>query len=101
MSTLGARLVAVRSGEVIIELPFGSHLTQQHGFLHAGSSASGPNALTQAGSRLPVWFLLSVGRMCRKAAHISGESHGEMRSLRQRLRQELRRRGEWALPHVR
>jgi uncharacterized protein (TIGR00369 family) len=40
MTTLGARLVAVRPGEVIIELPFGSHLTQQHGFLHAGAVTS-------------------------------------------------------------
>jgi uncharacterized protein (TIGR00369 family) len=37
MGTLGAQLVSVRPGEVIIELPFGSHLTQQHGFLHAGA----------------------------------------------------------------
>ena len=40
MSTLGARLVAIRPGEAIIELPFGSHLTQQHGFLHAGAVTS-------------------------------------------------------------
>lgn len=40
MSTLGARLVAIRPGEVIIDLPFGSHLTQQHGFLHAGAVTS-------------------------------------------------------------
>jgi len=37
MGTLGAQLVGVRPGEVIIELPFGGHLTQQHGFLHAGA----------------------------------------------------------------
>ena len=40
MSTLGAQLVAIRPGEAIIELPFGSHLTQQHGFLHAGAVTS-------------------------------------------------------------
>ena len=40
METLGARLVAIRPGEVIIELPFGGHLTQQHGFLHAGAVTS-------------------------------------------------------------
>jgi uncharacterized protein (TIGR00369 family) len=40
MSTLGARLVAIRPGEAIIELPFGGHLTQQHGFLHAGAVTS-------------------------------------------------------------
>ena len=40
MHTLGALLVAVRPGEVVIELPFGIHLTQQHGFLHAGAITS-------------------------------------------------------------
>lgn len=40
MGTLGARLVAVRPGEVVIELPFGTHLTQQHEFLHAGAITS-------------------------------------------------------------
>src|SRR5579872_230156 len=40
MATLGARLVSVHPGEVIIELPFSSHLAQQHGFLHAGAIAS-------------------------------------------------------------
>jgi uncharacterized protein (TIGR00369 family) len=36
MSTIGARLVAVRPGEVEIELPHAPHVCQQHGFLHAG-----------------------------------------------------------------
>ena len=36
MATLGARLARVAPGEVVIELPFRSELTQQHGFLHAG-----------------------------------------------------------------
>lgn len=36
MTTLGARLLAVRPGEVEIEMPFNPGLTQQHGFLHAG-----------------------------------------------------------------
>jgi uncharacterized protein (TIGR00369 family) len=40
MGTLGARLVSVRPGEVVIELPFSERLTQQHGFLHAGSITS-------------------------------------------------------------
>jgi len=40
MSTLGAVLVRLAPGEVIIELPFSSQLTQQHGFLHAGAVAS-------------------------------------------------------------
>ena len=36
MRTVGARLVSIEPGRVVIEWPFGSHLTQQHGFLHAG-----------------------------------------------------------------
>lgn len=40
MATLGSRLVSVRPGEVTIELPFSGHLSQQHGFLHAGAIAS-------------------------------------------------------------
>ncbi len=36
MQTLGARLTKVAPGEVEIDLPFRSDLTQQHGFLHAG-----------------------------------------------------------------
>jgi uncharacterized protein (TIGR00369 family) len=36
MVTLGATLAAIRPGEIVIELPFGADLTQQHGFLHAG-----------------------------------------------------------------
>jgi len=37
MATIGARLVAVEAGRVVIELPFREDLTQQHGFLHAGA----------------------------------------------------------------
>jgi len=40
MSTLGARLVRIAPGEVDIELPVRTELTQQHGFLHAGALAS-------------------------------------------------------------
>lgn len=40
MSTLGARLVRVEPGEVDLELPTRTELTQQHGFLHAGALAS-------------------------------------------------------------
>lgn len=40
MTTLGARLVHVGAGEIEIELPVSSHLTQQHGFVHAGAVAS-------------------------------------------------------------
>jgi uncharacterized protein (TIGR00369 family) len=40
MKTVGARLASIRPGEVVIEWPFGAHLTQQHGFLHAGVVAA-------------------------------------------------------------
>lgn len=36
MTTIGARLVSIKPGEVVIELPFRDDLTQQHGYLHAG-----------------------------------------------------------------
>lgn len=36
MATLGAELVRVDPGEVVIRLPYQPKLTQQHGFLHAG-----------------------------------------------------------------
>lgn len=54
MTTLGARLAWVDEGEVHIEMPFSMHLSQQHGYLHAGAvtsivdSACGYAALTQA-----------------------------------------------------
>lgn len=53
MSTIGASITRVAQGEVTIELPFRSDLTQQHGFLHAGvvtmivDSACGYAALTR------------------------------------------------------
>ncbi len=37
MATLGATLRHVAPGEIEIEMPFRSDLSQQHGFLHAGS----------------------------------------------------------------
>ena len=40
MGTLGASLVRVEPGEVLIALPFNAKLTQQHDFLHAGVVAS-------------------------------------------------------------
>lgn len=52
MDFLGARLTTVSPGEVIIELPTAPHLSQQHGFVHAGAttavvdSACGYAALT-------------------------------------------------------
>jgi len=36
MGTLGATLAEVAPGRVVITLPWAQHLTQQHGFLHAG-----------------------------------------------------------------
>jgi uncharacterized protein (TIGR00369 family) len=53
MATIGARLVAVRAGEVEIELGFRDDLSQQHGYVHAGvitaiaDSACGYAALTR------------------------------------------------------
>jgi uncharacterized protein (TIGR00369 family) len=52
MTTLGAQLVTIEPGRVVIELPFRADLAQQHGFLHAGAatavvdSACGYAALT-------------------------------------------------------
>jgi uncharacterized protein (TIGR00369 family) len=40
MTTLGAEVAAVRPGEVEIVLPFGDHILQQHGFIHAGAVAT-------------------------------------------------------------
>lgn len=40
MTTLGARLVHVTPGEVVLHLPWRSELGQQHGVLHAGVIAS-------------------------------------------------------------
>jgi len=63
MATLGARLALVAAGEVHIALPFAEHLSQQHGFVHAGAitsiidSACGYAALTQAP---PDYEVLSV-----------------------------------------
>jgi uncharacterized protein (TIGR00369 family) len=53
MATIGASITRVEQGEVTIELPFRSDLTQQHGFLHAGvvtmlvDTACGYAALTR------------------------------------------------------
>jgi uncharacterized protein (TIGR00369 family) len=54
MVTLGATLASVADGEVHIALPFSRHLSQQHGYVHAGAitsimdSACGYAALTKA-----------------------------------------------------
>ncbi len=36
MATLGARLVSVEPGRVVIELPFSQSVSQQHGLFHGG-----------------------------------------------------------------
>src|SRR3989454_11416171 len=54
MATIGASLELVEPGEVHIALPFSTHLSQQHGYLHAGAttaiadSANGYAAVTLA-----------------------------------------------------
>jgi uncharacterized protein (TIGR00369 family) len=54
MQTLGASLTLIQAGEVHITMPFSAHLSQQHGYLHAGAvtsivdSACGYAALTMA-----------------------------------------------------
>lgn len=54
MKTLGATLSLVEQAQVQITLPFSTHLSQQHGYLHAGAvtsivdSACGYAALTVA-----------------------------------------------------
>lgn len=40
METLGARLIQVERGRVVIELPFAETLTQQNGYFHAAASAA-------------------------------------------------------------
>jgi uncharacterized protein (TIGR00369 family) len=54
MATLGATIALVQDGEVHIALPFSKHLSQQHGYVHAGAitsvvdSACGYAAMTKA-----------------------------------------------------
>lgn len=40
MTTIGAFVDVVASGRVVLRLPFRDDLTQQHGFLHAGTIAA-------------------------------------------------------------
>lgn len=40
MATMGARIEAVRAGEVTVRLPYDAKITQQHGFIHAGMVAA-------------------------------------------------------------
>ena len=81
MATLGARLVSVTPGDVVIELPWRDELGQQHGVLHAGAvaavadSACGYAALSlmpEGSSVMSVEFkvnLLAPGRGDRFVAH--------------------------------
>jgi uncharacterized protein (TIGR00369 family) len=54
MTMLGAQISLVQDGEVHIALPFSKHLSQQHGYVHAGAitsvvdSACGYAAMTKA-----------------------------------------------------
>lgn len=53
MATLGAALAAVEPGRVVVELAHAEHLTQQHGFVHAGMLAAAiDSACGYAGSTL-------------------------------------------------
>ncbi len=36
LATMGAELISVAPGEVIVEMPHDNRFTQQHGFIHAG-----------------------------------------------------------------
>ena len=40
MKTLGARMLSVEPGRVMIELAVADHISQQHGFVHAGAVAA-------------------------------------------------------------
>ena len=40
MTTIGAQVAEVAAGKVALRLPFRDDLTQQHGFLHAGTIAA-------------------------------------------------------------
>lgn len=40
MNLVGARLIHIAAGECVIELPYREDLTQQHGYFHAGITAT-------------------------------------------------------------
>ncbi|MEZ2719824.1 PaaI family thioesterase [Paenalcaligenes hominis] len=40
MHHLGVELVEVKPGEVTLRMPFNQHLTQQHGYFHAGGTSA-------------------------------------------------------------
>jgi uncharacterized protein (TIGR00369 family) len=77
MRTIGAALEEVAAGRVAIRLPFREDLTQQHGFLHAGTiaaiadSACGYAALTLMPSEAAV---LSIEFKVNMLAPAKGES---------------------------
>jgi uncharacterized protein (TIGR00369 family) len=77
MRTIGAELEDVAEGRVAIRLPFREDLTQQHGFLHAGTiaaiadSACGYAALTLMPSDAAV---LSIEFKVNMLAPAKGES---------------------------
>jgi uncharacterized protein (TIGR00369 family) len=77
MRTMGAELEDVAAGRVAIRLPFREDLTQQHGFLHAGTiaaiadSACGYAALTLMPSDAAV---LSIEFKVNMLAPAKGES---------------------------
>ena len=53
MATIGASIAQVSPGQVVVELPYAAHLTQQHGFLHGGIlGAALDSACGYAGSTL-------------------------------------------------
>jgi uncharacterized protein (TIGR00369 family) len=101
MATLGASLVRVEPGEVLIAVPFSAPLTQQHGFLHAGvvtavmDSACGYAALTLMEPRAGVMSVefkvnllapaaanrfVAVGRVVRAGRTLT-VCHGELRAV--------------------
>lgn len=101
MATLGASLVRVEPGEVLIAVPFSATLTQQHGFLHAGvvtavmDSACGYAALTLMEPRAGVMSVefkvnllapaaanrfIAVGRVVRAGRTLT-VCHGELRAV--------------------
>lgn len=76
MATLGASIATVEPGRVVLELPFRSDLTQQHGFVHAGvlaaiaDSACGYAALTlmpKGSAVLSVEFKMNLMKPARGA----------------------------------
>lgn len=84
MGTLGARLVSVEPGCVVIELPFSAGVSQQHGLFHGGAigaiadNAGGYAALSlmPAGSEvLTVEYKINFmkparGRLLRATGHV-------------------------------